>query len=299
MKSILVVVAIALFAISAQAIELNFQFKVFSSGPDIYACNVGLKHADPAGQVCYYDNTNLACQPGDCLNNDCAKHNCICTSNNGGAYLMDFFHVGYGSWLSNITSQTSKKAGQSSYVQLFTDAQAWDNRIDNLTFNFGSERYGAQYYVDICFRGPQIEYYDLGVTSNWAITTQVNATDFNLNTLRYRQLADLSAKVEYVCDLQGMGNYQHAVNNSGQYDTSDNEAIFGAGDTRDAKGPLAFNGNAITFHNQNTLINGLYSPRFCKVRYYFDENAVQNVRKWQIHGAQVCTFTRIEEPAGE
>ncbi|MNY53343.1 hypothetical protein D3C86_1890900 [compost metagenome] len=46
--------------------------------------------------------------------------------------------------------------------------------------------------------------------------------------------------------------------------------------------------------------NDTHTPRFCKVRYIFKETnaatgSIKNLRKWQRHGAEMCTYTNIEE----
>ncbi len=292
-----VLIAAVAWSSAAHAIELQFKFDVNSSGPDLYACNVGLKHQNPGNQVCYIEGTQTACKPETCQDQACID-NCKCTSANGGAYLMDFFTVSSGAWGSTGTlpQVTTKKSGNQDFAALFTDTDAWANRIDNLSFNLGSERYGAEYFVDMCYRGPQIEYYEKNEIVNFGMLSQTSVTDLNVSPgLSYKTLANLATRSDWVCDTQGEGKYKYARNLSNQYNTLDNEAVFGGGDIKNSTEYTPVGGSTITFQNGFIQSGTSKSLRFCKVRYYYNEKAIDALRKWQLHGAQVCTFTKIEE----
>jgi hypothetical protein len=128
----------------------------------------------------------------------------------------------------------------------------------------------------------------------------------------YSELAGLKVKAFYVCDLQGEGTYQYGHNGtsatSGSYNTTLNEAIF----TLDANGYPTSGGDlagttgsfqSITSSGMDlideVIANSSHAPRFCKIRYVFSEtnqaSAVPFFRKWQRHGAEVSTFTKIDE----
>lgn len=338
---------------SANAISLRFKFKTYSSGPEIYACNAGLRHQETRKQVCYFEDTKTACTPQECNGAVCDTR-CVCTNNNGGEFLMDYMKGSYntwtaatdanngGFWNTNWTA-TSKQAGNANYETLVPHADAFATRIKELSFNLGSELYGAEYFVDICYRGPQIEYFADGVRANFSLLAQATATDFianavnpgdnhpdsggangegqdglllNPSTTKYTTLSDLTVQSFVVCDLQGSGTYQFAHNGasatSGSYNTLANEAIFNnwnnpaSSNTSDffassSKVSMASSSNLIntTITNNNTK-----TPRFCRVRYVFKEtNGAHdtpmspniNLRKWQRHGAEMCTYTKIEE----
>jgi hypothetical protein len=283
------------FAPFAFSKSLTFNFQVWSSGPDIFACNAGLKHPATNQVFCYDVITNAACTAG--------THNCECSGANGGAYLMDFFNASYANYdVAAPISTISKQAGQSSYATLFTDSAAWQKKLSTLSFNFGSELYGTEYFLDICFLGPQIEYYHNNVTSNWSHDAKVTVTDLLVaNGLSYADLADLEVKAETVCDLQADGDYVYAASDVpyGSYNNFVNEVVMGSTDNDYVKTTSYTPVTGNTQHLIATWIiqNSTKSPRYCKTRYSFKETAVQNFRKWQIHGAQVSTWTKYEEDA--
>lgn len=339
MKNLIKLAAAAIVLVAAQnasAISLRFKFKVFSSGPAIYACNAGLMHKPSDKKVCYFEGTNNACTQNDCSDGQVCNTRCICSSAGGGEYLMDYMKADVGTWTSKKpgTSDwkaTGKQAGQSSFATLHSDTEAWDKSIKNLSFNLGSELYSAQYFVDICYRGPQIEYYEDGINTTFNFIAQAAATDFiadgvnpgdnsrdglNMNpSFKYTQISDLKVQAFLVCDLQGQGDFQWARNKEGKYNTSKNEAIFAlnssqlptAGGSKDFfKESSLTTITAQATNLLNTSVNSATTkaPRFCKVRYVFSETNgnktngngnIVNLREWQRHGAEMCTWTDFNE----
>ncbi|KYG62330.1 protease [Bdellovibrio bacteriovorus] len=334
MTNFMKLAAAAMLFIAAQnanAISLRFKFKTFSSGPDIYACNAGLRHEASAHKVCYFEDTKTACTPQECNGTVCNTR-CVCTNDNGGEYLMDYMKGSYSTWnqskveWNQTWTSTTAQAGQGAYNTLVPHADAFKNRIKELSFNLGSELYGAEYFVDICYRGPQIEYFEDGVTANWSLQAQATATDFIANAvnggdntqdgltmnptgIKYTTLAGLKVQAITVCDLQGMGQIQKSRNNAGYYNTLDNEASFSNWNS-----PMQASGDFYTKSNQvqinsvanlinSTIDNSTKAPRFCRIRYIFSETdgaagsqvLSKNLRKWQRHGAELCTYTKIEE----
>lgn len=300
MKKLIMSSFVFIFAASAQALELKFKFQVNSSGPYMYACNAGLKHTDPGNKVCYSEGTNEVCDPSSCTPQNQCNPKCLCSSGNGGAYRMDFMKAKYGAFngASPLPNNLVKEAGATAYNTLFTDANTWGTRIEELSFNLGSERYGAKYFVDICYHGSQIEYFENNVPAPHALYGEVLETDLSPNpALSYRTLSSLAASAEWSCDKQGEGSYVYARNSNGLYDTFDNEVTLGGKDIHGSVAPSPLTGNTKTL--LDTWVNqDSHSPRFCKVRYYFDETAVNNLRTWQRHDALMCTFTKIEEANG-
>lgn len=289
-------ILIALFAIAfvtqSQAIELTFKFQAHSSGPDMYACNAGMTHPNPGDQVCYIDNTTTPCDPSACAGGKACDQNCLCTGIRGGSYRMDFMKANYGAWDGPSTPKSlNVQSNPDKFNQLFTDKEAWEKRIDNLNFMLGSERYGAEYFVDICYRGPQINY---DVNAPHSFFAQTTAQDFSLNSgISYLGLSGIVSRIEYTCDMQKEGDYQFwdTENNP---DSIENEAVFGGGDRSDTSIAAAILGNTIEmgtfFLNRDS-----HAPKFCKVRYYYKESKTQGARGWKYHGGKFCTHTRIEE----
>ncbi|MFN8845453.1 MAG: protease [Bdellovibrionales bacterium] len=318
----------------AQAISLRFKFKTFSSGPSIYACNAGLLSKPVAKNVCYFEGTQNTCTATDCTDGKICNTRCVCTGNSGGDHLMNYGQVTIENWKDNgntaVTGLQTKtlKAGQANYNVALSDSESWNKSISQLSFNLGSELYGSSYFVDVCYRGPQIEYHQDGITSYFSSLAQASATDFLANAVnpgdnsrdglvipglvdgkKYSELAGLTMQAFLVCDLQGMGVYQTS-NVSGAYNTTQNEAVFtlgggnlpiGGGDLFKASSVVAANASAVNLISNVLTDNSTKAPRFCKIRYVFTEtNAfaqLPNLRKWQRHGAEMCTYSKIEEDA--
>lgn len=327
----------------SHAISLRFKFKVFSSGPSIYACNAGIAHSPSAAKVCYFEGTTTACTPNDCTDKAICNTSCVCTGNNGGDSLMDYLKVTSVDWKDhkttgdNITETGTQQITRSApygggfNYAIADNATTWTKRIKELTFNLGSELYGAEYFVDVCFRGPQIEYFADNVTINTSLLAQTSVTDFLATGVNagdnsrdnlvipglvdgktYTDLAGLQVKAYYTCDMQGQGTYKYGHNgstaNSGTYNTTNNEANFsldGSGYPTNGTDLYGHSGSFTSVAgNGLDLINtwitqGTKAPRFCKIRYVFKETnqfgSLPFMRKWQRHGAEVCTYTKIEE----
>jgi hypothetical protein len=219
-----------------------------------------------------------------------------------------------------------------SFATITSDLSSWNTEITELNYDFGTELYGDDFFVDICYRGPQMEnfatnepidyYLNANTTEDDFLATGVNGGDNSEAGLQYTpidgtvysQLAGLQVKAYYTCDMQGSGAYQYGENgssaSSGTYNTTLNEAIFGS---LDANGYPATGGDIFGSSGNFTPVSsngvneftgvpligwGTQAPRFCKVRYVWSEtNPHHNLRKWARHGGEFCTQTSIEDPA--
>lgn len=333
MKAILGLVILWSFQ-TAHAKELTFKFDIYSSGPMIYACNAGIKHeARQCRQVCHLAGKpaipEFLCQAGD--------HDCVCTGTNGGAYLMDFMRYRFRKWNGGSWSASSAHAAaQASNTNVYSEVALQTNmanpfavKLDQVNFNLGSEQYGAKFFVDICFRGSQIDYYSPEAladvaTSNLAAAAVTVSDVSSLSaghpvgpggvpgTFRdYLKLSGLRSRARVICDVQAHGRFKYAHNGSGQYngqyDTLDNEVVLRPRSNRMGNGRFNFfresnwvKPTASTQVLLNTWINRNNSahPRFCIVRYEFEETTCAE-RKWQRHDARVCLQTKIEEATTE
>ncbi|MEN9723477.1 MAG: hypothetical protein RJB38_1463 [Pseudomonadota bacterium] len=333
-KKLLVAAAMLVAAVSpeAHARGVRFTFKTFSSGPSIYACNAGIRSPGQYKSVCYFEGTTDVCSSGQTR----------CTCSGGVAdFVGNFIEVTHQDWKDNGASTATNvtrvaTASRGAWNMAVADSTAWGKTIKELTFNLGSELYGAQYFVDICYRGPQIEYFEEGINAAFALRAQTSTTDFSawganpgdnstaglsipgtVDGKKYSELAGLKVQSFVVCDQQGLGTYQYARNNSGHYNYASTSAAFkygtdglpsGANEAADlfasstaaavtASAMDIFGGTAGTYYLNS---GNSYAPRFCKVRYVFSEtNAFQttgvNIRKWQRHGAQITTWTGIDQ----
>lgn len=337
----LLIAAIALFSGAASAKELTFKFDIYSSGPMIYACNAGLRHVPPTlsggpSQVCHW-----AGRPATSANNcQAGQHNCVCTGVNGGAYLMDFLRyksfrwvdgdINNGGWNRANAEVGAKTASNDwTYAQTIPTTGRYRNplytQLEEVTFDLGSELYGAEFFVDICFRGSQIDYFwddsALNVSTSNSLLSRISVTDVDQlgthpndpirpgpggvdnTSTAYLNLSDLGAKAVTICDLQGVSPYRFAHNGgsaeNGQYDTLDTSLNF----DNEASNEYYYSSSwqTVTASSLN-LIDGWINqsnykhPRFCRVRYYFKERSFAE-RRWQRHDARVITKTIIEEAA--
>lgn len=320
-------------ASAAHAVSIEFSFDINSSGPSIYPCNAGIRHDAYSSRVCYDRVTQQSCSPNDCTSQqDC---NCVCTGSTTGAgeTRLDYLRASYATWTDNgeyAGTSTSKSlyAKEGSFNELFNvnAKEEWTSQLTKLEFDLGSERYGAEFYLDVCYRGPQIEYYYAqqnggfsGTPSgyeypNFAAKAQATVTDIvAANGLRYSQLADLKVKADMVCDQQGKGTYIYAGSGNPAtgttYDQILNDivgiTVTGGQYTKSVPYRAFNNASSLYLIDEFINANNAFVPRFCKVRYTFienrrnDSNLLAQLRKWKIQKAQVCTFTEVNEDSAQ
>jgi len=283
MKNIFgLIVGLLLVCSNANAISLTFKLDIFSSGSDIYACNAGLKHGTYQQRVCYErENPEQSCNPALCEEGQAC--NCVCTGaingEDDGEYRLDYFKASYTDWADHGTvganfTRKVKEAGKSNFNKLFTNNEAFNKELQSLTFNLGSERYGAVYFLDVCFRATQISYDYPGSTINWALQRQVTITDLANNGFNYEELSGLQVRAEVACRQKNGSTL--TINDSGW---------------------SSFNGNDLINWAKKNITKDLEK---CKVRYYFKESnrsGVASIRRWNLQEARVCTYTSFNEPA--
>lgn len=312
MRNLLVGMFMLLTAVSANAVNLAFKFDVTSSGNSMYACDAGLKHAKPAARVCYDRRDLQACSPAvACTTGD--NCDCVCTGgglgdtsiSQDGEYRLDYFKASYANWTDNGEAATGIQtvkytAAKNDFRRMFSDSTKFAKQLTSLEFALGSERYGAEYFVDICFRATQIDYpspnsYNNNDKLNWAIKGGVTVTDlgsdlagqvFDFNNVNannvyssesYQNLSGLLVKGSIYCKAKGKTNpvlnYESAWTtfSDGQLKTLINKST-----QEDLKG--------------------------CYFRYSFKESnttGVDSVRKWKKQKARICTYSSVNEPLEE
>ncbi len=255
-------------AFSANAKNVTFKFNIYSSGPDIYPCNVGLKHEKHGDMVCR--------TVGDST---------ICTDDHGsmtsGDQLPDFFVVSYGEW--DGWDYTPKKKNikvrgnyTSNYKTLFGNGEITDinasygKMIDKLSFNLASERYGADFFVDFCYRRSDFNFDGIKniAFSAWA---WASITDHVGGKYSYTALSDLVTSSEIYCTTGDNENKKFSYEGSTQVMTSSYQSTL-----------------------NNVRIKGV--PNRCVIRSYFSETNYDEERRYQKHGASVEVKAEISEP---
>jgi hypothetical protein len=328
MRLVYLCLASLLFTLNAFAVSVEFKFDVNSSGPSIYACNAGIKHQAHSDRVCYDRVTAKSCSPAnDCRNEvDC---NCVCTGSTtaDGETRHDFLTVSSAEWTDNGVAAgpaviKNLYAPETAFNVAFNESakEEWTRQLTKMSVNLGSERFGAEFFLDICYRGPQIEYYfaaqnggfgsAANATPNFAVKAQATVNDIvSTNGLRYSQLADLKVRAQVVCDQQGKGNYLYAGSHSPAGQTTYDTVLTDIVGVSIGGGQYSKNVNLRDFNSYNSAylvdefinVNNAFTPRFCKIRYSFienrrnDQNVLAQLRKWKLQKAEVCTFTEINE----
>ena len=303
MKNVLLLLAFV--TNSAFATQLDFTFNVNSSGPSIYPCDAGIKHEAHSEQVCYDRETQTSCDPTLCeAGEEC---DCRCTGGNNpndNDFTQDFFTVAHADWTDNgsplpPTTAATVVASDTAFSRIFTDNNEWNKQITALTFNLGSERYGTEFYLDVCYRGPQIDYSRNNSSNKFRMNLQSTITDLiSTNGLKYSELSGLKVRVEGTCDLQGTGSYTSEAT-----DDALAHQITGVtgGDKNFSTKDASFNAGAnLVLVNEWINNSNNQAPRFCKIRYYFNENMRNNtanplsqIRKWQNQKSRISTFSDI------
>jgi hypothetical protein len=197
-------------------------------------------------------------------------HACICTGGTGnpntgvrgGDYLMNFMrykaavwegqdgstdpnHRGWGTavertaqgTLDGVTVARHVRETQGMTMAPATNVeQEFKTQLESVTFNFGSELYGAHFFVDFCYRGPQIPYWlgngnPMNAKAQFASFAWLKSTNpftggdatTGKPTLNYTSLSNLKMKTVMVCDKQGQGTYKYdhngATPNGGAFDS--------------------------------------------------------------------------------
>jgi hypothetical protein len=230
-----VVYALLLFSQVLFAKTIFFDFDVNSSGPEIYPCNAGIVHHKQKAW-CHVKGTTMPCSPdfipdSQRPNGSSPQPPCICTGESGSS-VLDFLRFTASKWddrewsdefiksnvkgipNSTIPSVVEKIHGEDNIVNEF------QTQIEQLSINLSSERYGAEYFVDFCYRGPQIEYYVRNYPywsqrapfflHSYVTMTSLSPEDSLQKT--YVSLASPAYGAEIVCDLQGEGKYKFGSN---------------------------------------------------------------------------------------
>ncbi|MGB0453265.1 MAG: hypothetical protein ACPGJV_06080 [Bacteriovoracaceae bacterium] len=268
MKKLISLMALVGLTTNAHAITSEFTFDVQSSGPDIYVCNAGIKHVNPAG------------------NASDTQGNGTVTTDDSGEYLQDVIEYKMGTfdiWTSTLTdagSTTRKRSdGSNNYVTAtgfqnlyttdltkhkvdFDGANEKNKVLTYLKFELSTERFGTEYFIDVCYYGPRFHSGPVG-THFVAKSELTFASLYNNN---YRSLSGLLVKGELYCDgvLKKSADWTSA------------------------------NVSAKTLWSNHSL--GGNAPGKCVTRYYFKENSLDR-RPNGKHGARVKVKTTIVDPS--
>jgi hypothetical protein len=216
---------------------------------------------------------------------------------------MDFANVNYGAWTDNQETSTApnnrKLSSGYDWTSLFpAPNEAYANQVRDLTVNLGSEIYGAEYFIDICYRGAQIDY--TGVPGlSFGLVGKVTVTNLKTGT-NYQDLSKLKVKAETKCIMKDSFDYCSADTVPGAAsEQCENTNISHTTIRTSALTPAYTSAQQLELLNVSTMGSGTArAPKFCYTRYTFSETS-KKVRKWKEQKARVCTYTRISELSQE
>jgi hypothetical protein len=294
MTKILFNIPILIFGIFIQ--QAFAAVTVTSATPTFYACNGGIRHADSPA-ICVDPVTNATCVPSSSN-----VSSCVCTSDaNAGAWAKDQLSSTYADWIDSSTpigSTTTNNIialnSQTGFNTLFlNDSVAFTKQMTVFNINLGSEVYGTEYFVDICYQGPQ------GTTqnnngTNYSLNANITFTNLRTgitNAPNYQSLANLQAKADIKCFLDksnvsslvtpGITPYNYFQNSGTSYVS------------------LSSSATQLTILANSGLLNiaGDKIPRFCIARYYFKESSTLK-RSWKMGAARASIFTEIVDKNG-
>lgn len=239
------------------------------------------------------------------------KNNCVCTTSKG-RKNGNYFHANYRPWGDTVDPHADVVSGESPYFnQLFDEKTAYHKVLEKLSFNLGSELYNAKYFVDICYRGSQIDYSHF--ETKWNLLAEASVTDYGLkvNGDGYSDLSDLKMKAYIICSTQERSC------RDGECSDKDDELKYDLPMFNDKFLQYLNPYNADYEYESDTypatsssfkkIIDKQYkeldykggAAKFCKIRYVFEETdgldkKYAKHRKWQKHGADICTHTKVE-----
>jgi hypothetical protein len=284
----LVPLAFSLLSSSAFAIGVQFNFDVNSSAPSIYPCDAGVRHASHSSTICYVPGTYNACTPSETE----GDLTCICSTPTSDEHLMDSMSAKVVSWPDSGTDTSSIPgttviSGTSSFAKM-NPTNEWTKQLRSLEFNFGSSRYGTEFYLDVCYRGPQVR----GGNPNHEIFLQTTVTDLLAATYSFD--SDLNVKASVECDLQNQGSSQGIPLSSDDL-SSGIEVDFSYSTEYQS-----FSSGLTQVLMDRALNNGSPNiPRYCKIRYTFLENSRNDtdlesqLRKDARQSARISTLSDI------
>lgn len=299
-KFFIALVALMTMSAKVSAISLTFKFDVNSSGPSIYACNAGLVHKPNEERICYDRTTLDSCNPALCEEGEAC--NCVCTGDiltdtDTGEYMYDFLTAMSADWTDNqeeLGPETKHvlKAGVENFNMLFSNPDSFEKQLTHLEFNLASERYGAKYFLDVCYRGADIDFTalaDANIALSYLVKSQVTVTDIaDGDAPKYQNVADLILKTKVVCDYTPMDNWAGAyANNVKNWDLD-----FEEGNLKVIHNNFPFATADVATGNQLFTWGDGFAPSTCKIRYVFREKS-NEIRKWKKQKARVCTRSAI------
>lgn len=294
MKKILIILPASIFGFF---IQVSFAaVAITTSSPTFYACNGGIRHADSPA-TCVDSFTGLTCLP-----TATTASSCLCTSDgNAGAWSKDQLSSTYADWIDSSTplglttlgSMTALNS-QTGFNTLFiNDSVAFSKQITAMNLNLGSEVYGTEFFVDICYQGNQVTTQNNN-GNNYSLSANITLTNLNsalTNAPNYQALANLQTKADIKCFLDKSNTSSIVVPGITPYNYFQNSGASYVS--------LSSSATQISILSNSGLLNiaGDKIPRVCIARFSFKENSNAK-RAWKLGSARASIFIEIIDKNG-
>lgn len=238
-----------------------------------YVCNAGLYHPKPASDLCLNLNTGVLENSCTCSDGECS--NCICSyAEQSSSHAIDFMNFSIASFvvLPPIYTdddfnfeQRQLYTGTSDFAVATDEPESHIMKNDRaLTFNLPTERLGAQYFVDTCWKMDNpVE----GAVTFKTSTSEASSLIFN----GYLSMAQVKTRAALFCDYEQDGPYHAEL-------VTQTDFVSFYGGIKEYE-----------FLTEN--------PRFCFVRHYYKENeAVSFLRPNNLKSVTLLNTLNVEAP---
>lgn len=218
-----------------------------------YACNAGLKYNQNLSRTCIrYDEGGVIA--GDCGN----SANCSCSENPASEDSYRLNNMRYTS--ANYTEDFSA-LNFIEHLKVASLTEAYNQVTTNLgsqvlmgnsalQFNLGADRYGAEYFVDMCIRNDN----EYPPETPLNLTGNIQYSGGMFSGVSYPQSSRLSHRLSVFCDEENSGSF--LLSSNPVFSQSEVPFIFG----------------------QRDFSSQIEGSRFCIVRHFFKEHQNQKLR---------------------
>lgn len=187
---------------NVQAAGVNFHFLVNSSGTQIYPCDAGLYDANAENGESWL-SANYAAYDGNSVIAPSAWNSLYLRANLPANLAASSTHPFKTIALSSGITAIPYTVGPAKFGNVLRDETSTSSSINpnELTFNLGSQKYGAKYFIDFCFRDSQVAWIPTMTAREYEIVDGVTSTNISsTGSSTYWENAILKVQGKIVCD---------------------------------------------------------------------------------------------------
>lgn len=238
MKLSSALIALTLFT---SALPVQAGIHAFLTAEELFVCNAGIVHPEHPGVLVPGTDTAVVGYEDFSVPVDSEAH-----------FLSETMTV--------IAGAPAKKF-------MTNELDVWAQNLVSTSFHLATERYGASYFVDVCYRGPVKQIKNGQDESQGIYNLTLNAQVSGAASAdNYQENARLSASVDVSCDLRNRGQLTSART------SSETRPAGTETDSLAQTGFVSFQQKQLQVGvNLNTQFQQV--PRFCKMRFLIKENA--------------------------